>query len=190
MEFIQNQEDSSPPKEVTENRMNCLYSKLTTLIPHSYSKGLLWRSDQGNPSSPSDLLRDAVNYIEELQTRVERLKDGKESMLEHDGSDRSGSSCTIGKTPTRAFVKPEIMIQEVGSALKVVIISSKTSCQLIFREAIRVLQEEGADIVSANFSIVGDIAFHSIHSQVEDYSGNTWGSAAAAVSHRLKEVPL
>ncbi|KAK4797675.1 hypothetical protein SAY86_030001 [Trapa natans] len=182
MEFIQNQEDSSPPKEVTENRMNCLYSKLTSLIPHSYSKG--------NPSSPSDLLRDAVNYIEELQTRVERLKDGKESMLEHDGSDRSGSSCTIGKTPTRAFVKPEIMIQEVGSALEVVIISSKTSCQLIFREAIRVLQEEGADIVSANFSIVGDIAFHSIHSQVEDYAGSTWGSAAAAVSHRLKEVPL
>lgn len=111
-----------------------------------------------------DRLSDAVNYIEELQARVEKLKDRKESLLEH--QNLNTASCPLGKTSAGASLLPEIMTQEMGSALEVVIISSKLGCQLTFNEVVRVLHEEGAEIVGANFSVMGDIAFHCIHSEV------------------------
>lgn len=78
-------------------------------------------------------------------------------------------NCTTsptGKASTGVFQSPEIVIQEAGSGLEVVIISNEPGCQLLFKEIVRVLQEEGAEIVTANLSIIGDIAFHSIHCEV------------------------
>lgn len=38
--------------------------------------------------------------------------------------------------------------------------------RFMFHEVINVIEEEGAEVVNANFSIVGDKIYHTIHSQV------------------------
>lgn len=61
---------------------------------------------------------------------------------------------------------PQIEVHENGSALEVVLITG-LDCQFMFNETIRVLHEEGADIVNASFSVVNeDTVFHTIHCKV------------------------
>lgn len=57
---------------------------------------------------------------------------------------------------------PQIMIQEMGSSL-VIGLTTCSSSQFIFNETIRILHEEGAEIVNASFSVVDDTVFHTIH---------------------------
>lgn len=59
----------------------------------------------------------------------------------------------------------KIEIQPIGLALEVVIIIGLDS-QLLFNETIRVLREEGVDIVNTSYKVNEDVIFHSIHCQV------------------------
>ena len=63
------------------------------------------------------------------------------------------------------FKSPRIEIQQMGSALVVVLITGLDS-QFMFSETIRVLHEEGVDIVNASYNVIEDAVFHSIHCQV------------------------
>lgn len=109
-----------------------------------------------------DQLDEVINYVVELKARVEKQRDKKESLLKPD------SLCLNGGTPARAFLSPEIVIHQVGSALEVALVTNESCCQLIFSEIVRVLQEEGAEILNASLSVIGDVAFHTIHSEVGD----------------------
>ncbi|KAH7857191.1 hypothetical protein Vadar_010041 [Vaccinium darrowii] len=90
----------------------------------------------------------------------------------------STSSSTMG-----VIRSPQIEIHEMGSALKVVLITG-LDCQHIFNQIIRLVHEEGAEIVNASFSTVGDTVFHTIHSKVGD-SGFACG--AARIAEKLKK---
>lgn len=81
---------------------------------------------------------------------------------------------------------PKIEVQDLSSGLRVVLISSPVD-RLLFYEAVRVLEEEGGEILNANFSVAGDRAFHTIHSMVADPRG---GSEATKVLLRLKQACL
>lgn len=68
---------------------------------------------------------------------------------------------------------PQIEIHAIDTALEVVLITGLNS-EFMFSETIRVLHEEGAEIVNASFTAVEDTIFHTIHSKV----GNSFVSIA------------
>lgn len=60
---------------------------------------------------------------------------------------------------------PKIEIQQMGLGLEIVLITG-LDCQFLFTETIRVLHEEGVDIVNASYKVFEDSVLHSIHCQV------------------------
>lgn len=118
-------------------------------------------------ASLPDQLDDAVNYIKKLRTNLEKLREKKDRLMGIEksshcnaGFGRSGGPITEGLNSS-----PLVEIHEMGSALEVLMITG-LDYQFMFNESIRVLQEEGADIVNASFSVVEDTIFHTIHSKV------------------------
>ncbi|KAK7327869.1 hypothetical protein VNO77_21962 [Canavalia gladiata] len=149
------------------NQMKTLYRKLYSLVPHQSSRELISLPDQ---------LEEATNYIKKLQVNLEKMKDKKNMLL---GIERPIMRINNGGN-TMGLKTPRVEIQQIGSALEVVLVSGLDS-EFIFSESIRVLQEEGVDVVNASYKIVGDAVFHSIHSQVMESA-----SGAARISERLK----
>ncbi|KAK6264715.1 Myc-type [Theobroma cacao] len=150
------------------NQMKALYSKLNSLIPHHNSR---------ESTSLPDQLGEAANYIKRLQTNLERMKERKDSLL---GVERS-----MNTSRSSGPRSPQIMIQEMGSSL-VIGLTTCSSSQFIFNETIRILHEEGAEIVNASFSVVDDTVFHTIHLTVgESYAPDN--GAAARISERLQK---
>ncbi|CAN1807239.1 Transcription factor bHLH162 [Linum perenne] len=94
-----------------------------------------------------DQLDQAAKYIKKLQTNLEKMRVKKERLT------------TVSIRP------PRIEIREMGSALEVVLVTGLDS-HFVFNETIRVIQEEGGEVVNASFSVAEDLVFHTIHSQV------------------------
>ncbi|KAJ7946990.1 transcription factor bHLH36 [Quillaja saponaria] len=152
------------------NQMKDLYSKLNSLVQHQTSR-------EPAATSLPDQLDEATNYIKKLQMDLERMREKKDILM---GNENPNMTMNVGKRMV-GLRSPEIEIKEIGSALEIVLITG-LDCQFMFNETIRVLHEEGADIVNASFSVVEDTVFHSIHSKV----GET-GIGAARISERLKK---
>ncbi|KAK9085313.1 hypothetical protein Sjap_025724 [Stephania japonica] len=131
------------------NQMKTLYSELSSLIPQSHrSKGGISLPDQ---------LDEAVNYIKNLENKLERMKEKKNYLM---GTESCRSmSATMGGNP------PQIEIHCAGSSLEVVLVSGMDSQSLFFK-IIHVLHDEGAITINANFSIANDSIFHTIHAEV------------------------
>ncbi|KAJ6885877.1 transcription factor bHLH162-like isoform X2 [Populus alba x Populus x berolinensis] len=145
-------------KTIERNRriqMKALYSQLNSLVPHQSSREPVL--------SLPDQLDEAASYIKRLQTNLERMKEKKDNLM---GTERTNyasmSSCNGTITGLRS---PQIEVRETGSTLEVVLITGLDS-QFMFNETIRVLHEEGAEIINASFSVVEDTVFHTIHSKV------------------------
>lgn len=60
---------------------------------------------------------------------------------------------------------PVLELRDLGSSIEVMLISGVNKNFMLY-EVITVLEEEGAEVVSANFSTVGDKIFHTVHAQV------------------------
>ncbi|XP_027339370.1 transcription factor bHLH162 [Abrus precatorius] len=149
------------------NQMKTLYRKLNSLVPHQSSR---------DPISLPDQLEEATNYIKKLQMNLEKMKDKKIMLL---GIEKPNMRVNGGKT-TVGLKSPRIEIQQMGSALEVVLVTGLDS-QFMFSESIRVLYEEGVDVVNASYKVVEDLVFHSIHCQVREST-----SGAARISERLE----
>ncbi|MED6134229.1 hypothetical protein PIB30_035113 [Stylosanthes scabra] len=157
------------------NQMKALYCKLNSLLPRQASR-------EGICSLP-DQLEEATNYIKKLQVKVEKMKEKKNALLigrVHQTPNiinRNGSSGGLIRSP-------EIEIQQMGSTLMVVLITG-LDCHFMFNEAIRILHEEGADVVSATYKVVHQHAvFHTMHcQQVNEYANGV----GARISERLKK---
>ncbi|XP_058095420.1 transcription factor bHLH162-like [Magnolia sinica] len=163
-------------KTVEKNRrihMKTLYSKLSSLIPkdpNSTPKEVTLLPDQ---------LQNAANYIRILQENIEKMKEKKDSLT---GIDEINQSMNEGMTMD--LQSPYIEIQDLGSALMVVLISGLDNHNM-FYQSIRILEEEGAEVVNASFSVVGDKVFHTIHSMVPDPKV---GFEATNISKRLRSL--
>ncbi|KAF2314693.1 hypothetical protein GH714_030046 [Hevea brasiliensis] len=59
---------------------------------------------------------------------------------------------------------PMIELREMGSSIEVILISGLKKNFMLY-EVITILEEEGAEVVSASFSTVGDKVFHTVHAQ-------------------------
>ena len=107
-------------------------------------------------TSLPDQLDEAANYIKRLQTNLERMKERKDSLMRVETSTNTTRRSSSGRK------SPEIQIHEMGSSL-VIGLTTGSNNQSIFNETIRILHEEGAEIVNASFSVVDDTVFHTIH---------------------------
>ncbi|KAK9276722.1 hypothetical protein L1049_006258 [Liquidambar formosana] len=146
--------------------MKDLYSWLNSLVPHQSSR---------EATSLPDQLDEAANYIKGLQTNLEKMKEKKDSLKGVEKSSMSGGMMAVG------LKSPQIEIHEMGSTLEVVLITGLDS-QFMFNETIRVLHEEGAEIINASFSVVDDTVFHTIHSKVGESAP---GYGAVRIFERL-----
>lgn len=60
---------------------------------------------------------------------------------------------------------PVFDLRDLGSSIEVIVVSGLQKSFMVY-EIISILEEEGAEVVSASFSTVGDKVFHTVHAQV------------------------
>ncbi|KAF3437049.1 hypothetical protein FNV43_RR19802 [Rhamnella rubrinervis] len=142
-------------KTVERNRrihMKSLCFKLASLIPSQYfkpSKDMLSQQDQ---------LDIAASYIKQLSGKIDKLKVEKEEAVK--AKEGSNVNIMIGSR------LPVIELKDMGSSIEVILISGLNK-NFMLSEVVSVLEEEGAEVVSASFSTVGGKVFHSLHAQVK-----------------------
>jgi uncharacterized protein YoxC len=113
--------------------------------------------------SVPDQLDEAASYIKRLQTNLEKMKEKKDSLMGMERADYTCKNSSGGKTA--GLRSPQIEVSEMGSTLEVVLMNGLDS-RFMFNEIIRVLHEEGAEIINASLSVVEDTVFQTIHSKV------------------------
>ncbi|CAK9143059.1 unnamed protein product [Ilex paraguariensis] len=109
----------------------------------------------------SALLDRATSYVNQLKEKIEELKKRKEQVqLQGDGD------AIEDQRQRGGLMLPVLSIREVGSTLEINLITGMNvnqSCML--NKIFRLLQEEGAQVVSASYSTVGSRTFYSVYSQ-------------------------
>nr|GMD70119.1 transcription factor bHLH167-like [Ipomoea batatas] len=132
---------SLPPKSgrhLTEKhrrqQMRGLYRRLASLVPHEKSL---------EKSPAFDVLDHATNYIKQLESNVNELKARKDSL-------QLPVSITVNES-------------EGGESLEINIVCGLEKKEVMkMHKVFRILQEEGAQVVSATNSTVGLNIYHTI----------------------------
>ncbi|KAE9467365.1 hypothetical protein C3L33_00713, partial [Rhododendron williamsianum] len=125
-------------------------------------------------------LDEAGTYIKLLEKRVEELKARRAALAmgNHDGTNNDGNTSIRIELPV-------VELREcLGSSLEVVLITGLNK-NFAISEAVGVIEDEGAEVVSASFSAVGDKVFHTLHAQAKVCRV---GVDTAKVCQRLKEL--
>lgn len=146
--------------------MKGLCLKLASMVPPQHFKSSKSK-DMMSQQSQLDL---AASYIKQLTERIENLKERKEKELRSQlGSSNKSSINNVDRANKATVVGsrlPVVKLSESDSSIEVMLISGLNK-NFMFYEVISVLEEEGAEVVSANFSTVGDKIFHTLHAQVK-----------------------
>jgi len=133
-------------------------------------------------------LDEAAAYIKKLKERVDELQQKRSSaqLMAADTSGGGGGGGSVASTSAAATAASggarseedaadeaaeapvvEVVHYNDGSSLDVVLISS-VERPFKLHEVVTVLEEEGAEIINANLSVVGRKIFHTIHCRVRD----------------------
>jgi hypothetical protein len=131
-----------------------------------------------------DQLDSAAAYIKQLKGRIDELKRRKQGGAGAGCSASSGnkaSTTTSAGTATAASL-PVIEVRHQDATLDVALVS-EAGKPFKLHEVIAVLEQEGAEVVSASFSVVGDKIFYTLHSQA---LCPRIGLEADRVTHRLR----
>jgi hypothetical protein len=127
-------------------------------------------------------LDEAAAYIKKLKERVDELQQKRRSAqllastrgggigasVATMNGDDAGSSEEAAVIVEDEAVAPVVEVRHHpdGSSLDVVLISS-VERPFKMHEVVTVLEEEGAEIINANFSVAGQKLFYTIHSRVQ-----------------------
>ncbi|GMN45867.1 hypothetical protein TIFTF001_015064 [Ficus carica] len=149
-------------KTIEKNRrihMKGLCFKLASLVPHHHSspypKEMLTQQDQ------LDL---AASYITHLRQRIEKLNERKEEAIKALNGEKSGGD-VFDQGMSSGPRLPVIELKDLGCSIEVILISGLQKNFMLY-EVMSVLEEEGAEVVSASFSVVDDKIFHTLHAQL------------------------
>ncbi|KAK6932573.1 Myc-type, basic helix-loop-helix (bHLH) domain [Dillenia turbinata] len=164
--------DRKTIERIRRDQMKALCSKLNSLLPHQNRREAISLPDQ---------LNEAANYIKSLQINLAKMKEKKDSLVGIDENSTSTRTLSTGNGRMRGLKTPHIEIHETECALEVVLITGLDS-QFMFNETIRMLHEEGYEIINASSSVVNDTVFNTILSKVGE-SASSYGSAK--ISQRL-----
>ncbi|KAF4356233.1 hypothetical protein G4B88_002845 [Cannabis sativa] len=190
-------------RKITErnrrNQMKILYSNLNSLLPPHNNNSQQQQQQTKRDSSVSstslpDQLDEAAKYIKKLQISIERMKEKRNSLLidhnhnhnhNYDYDDHSnGNGNGNGNNGDGDDMKlPHIEIHEMGLAVEIVLITG-LDFKSLFYQTIRILHEEGFDILNASFYVSQNTVFHTIHSQKGEFASATVG-ASSRISERL-----
>jgi hypothetical protein len=118
--------------------------------------------DVQEPQPLPDQIDEAISHIKSLEEKLKKAKEKKEGLT---SSRKRSYTCTYDPIPIATPKPPQLKIQELGSALEIVLTSGPDN-QFLFYEIIRILHEEAVEVVSANFQVVGDSIFQVLHAQV------------------------
>jgi len=189
-------------KEIERKRrqqMKSLCAKLASLIPkEDYSRDAMTQLGS---------LDEAAAYIKKLKERVDELQQKRSSaqLMAADTSGGGGGGGSVASTSAAAATAAsggarsseedaaeeaaaapvvEVVHYNDGSSLDVVLISS-VERPFKLHEVVTVLEEEGAEIINANLSVVGRKIFHTIHCRA--FSPRI-GIEVSRVSERLREL--
>lgn len=192
-------------KDVEKNRrlhMKGLCLKLSSLIPPAAAAAATHASllsdaasaaVSSNPGNKQDAvtqldqLDSAAAYIKQLQERIEALKQRKAGCCNGGGAATEAATAAAGSTGGGGGVRmPVIEVRCQDGTLDVVLIS-EAARPFKLHEVITVLEQEGAEVVSASFSVIGDKIFYTVHSQA---LSPRIGVDAARVSQRLHALLL
>ncbi|MCD7451229.1 hypothetical protein HAX54_010245 [Datura stramonium] len=149
-----------PDRKIQEKnrriQMKLLSSKLFSLVPphhqsHS-TKEVLTQQDQVDQT---------ITYIGQLKERVELLKRRKDEVIAQGKGYHSNKFM-----PTTPTITPMVEVRELGSTIEVILICGLQN-NFTLQDVIKILEEEGAQVVSANYSTIGDKVVFTIHAQVK-----------------------
>ncbi|XP_020230334.1 transcription factor bHLH162 [Cajanus cajan] len=146
-------------KTIERNRriqMKSLCLQLASLVPpnHKPSKSKLMVGQH-------DQLDLAARYIKHMRERIEKLKRQKEQAM---STKQSNDRRTLNNNVD--YKLPVLELRDLGSGIEVVLVSGLNKTFMLY-EVIRVLEEEGAEVVTASFSTVGNKIFYFVHAQVK-----------------------
>ena len=113
-----------------------------------------------------DQIDEVINYIRSLQTKLKKSKEKKETLS---GTRKRSHTCINESIPS--LNSPKIEIHEMGHALNVTLVTEHDD-KFIFHDIIRLIHEQGAEVLSANFSVVGNSIFHTVHAKVSILTPN------------------
>ncbi|KAJ4834669.1 hypothetical protein Tsubulata_025008 [Turnera subulata] len=155
------------------NQMKTLYAQLNSLIPHHQEAQAL-----------PDQIDEAIGYIKSLEEKLKKSKEKKESLMRL--CRKRSHGCTSEPAPSSSSSTlckpPQVQIREMGTTLEIVLVTGLEN-QFLFCDLLRILHEEGAEVVSANSRVTGDSAFHVVHAQMTNEAVLGFGSAK--VTERL-----
>ncbi|KAL2515774.1 BHLH domain-containing protein [Forsythia ovata] len=115
--------------------------------------------------SQLDQLDQATSYIKQLRERIEELKRRKR-LLALSTAEETNSSI---RNSVIGLKLPILRFRELGSSFEVVLISGHKKKFMLY-QVIRILEEGGAEVVSASLSNIGDNVFLTLHAQYYDLS--------------------
>ncbi|XWS37470.1 hypothetical protein CRYUN_Cryun19dG0045700 [Craigia yunnanensis] len=166
-------------KTIERNRrihMKTLCFKLTSLIAHNHFK------PSKETVSELEQLDLAAAYIKHLRERIEKLKEMKEQVMK---SIEVSSNSSIMKTNASVGLSlPVVELRDLGSSIEVVLITGLNKNFMLY-EVITILEQEGAEVISASFSTVGGKIFYTLHAQAKI---SRVGVETTRVCQRLKEM--
>lgn len=120
--------------------------------------------------SQADQIEQATNYIMGLRERVDNLNKTKEQLqmmvLNQEGA--SSSSNNDATMAANSRLLPIIEIKELGCNLEVQLVMDFEN-NIMLHEVIRVLEEEGAEVVNATSSTSGNNIVHTLHAKVRTF---------------------
>lgn len=109
--------------------------------------------------SQQDQIDLAAAYIKQLRERIDQLEETKQKAIGPTALDLDNNGMKSG------FKSPLFELRELGSTIEVVLVSGVQRNFYLY-EVISILEEEGAEVVNASTSTVGDKVHHTLHAQV------------------------
>ncbi|KAI3457234.1 hypothetical protein Pfo_013897 [Paulownia fortunei] len=154
------------------NRIKSLYSNLISLLPNRTSKL------EGLPLP--DQINEAVKYIKSLKTKLEKMRQKKESLLPTNKS----HSCITSENQGTSKRSPLVEVHDMGPNIDVILANGLDDYST-FHDIIRLLHQNGVEIAGASFSGDGN----SIIQVLQDKVGQSkLGFGVATISTKLKEL--
>ncbi|KAJ3700727.1 hypothetical protein LUZ61_004432 [Rhynchospora tenuis] len=175
--------------------MKSLCFKLASLIPKQPSY-LSISSKEGG--TQVDNLEEAASYITKLRSRIEKLKEMRKKISSSTANNYANANANDKRMGMLTMgMVPIIEVRCQNPNLEVVLITNNTTNtntntsimyhqyhKLTFHKVIRIIEEEGADVVNASLSSLADKLVYTIHSQIRNPRG---GLDASRVSNKLRQ---
>ncbi|KAI3971412.1 hypothetical protein MKW92_029191 [Papaver armeniacum] len=189
-------------KTIEKNRrihMKALCFKLVSLVSPTSTASIASHKNSSNKDicTQIDQLDNAACYIQKLKGRLDELQRRKQQLamastrnntsqdtyVRHNIDDypQDITSNVIIIAGNNLLNLPILEVRDFDTTLEVVLITALNK-NYMFYGVITLLEEEGAQVTHATFSVVNDKIFHTIHSQV------TFGVETSRVCERLKQL--